>query len=123
MSCWEVAPNGESQPQAQTMMDGPVLDTAWSDDGSKVFCAGADKTAKIWDLGSNSLSTVGEVIAFSRAVTVLCRRSLTPTIRAPTCALAPARLTPGAAIALVLPRRYSTRRPSKRATGCRSISC
>lgn len=40
-------------------MGGPVLDVAWSDDGSKIFAAGCDKTVKCWDLASNQLVQVG----------------------------------------------------------------
>ncbi|CAJ0968850.1 unnamed protein product, partial [Ranitomeya imitator] len=51
--CWEVQDNGQTIPKAQQMHTGPVLDVCWSDDGSKVFTASCDKTAKMWDLNSN----------------------------------------------------------------------
>lgn len=73
VSCWEVAENGSSEPRAATQMEGPVLDTAWSDDGSKVFCAGADTTAKLWDLESSSLTTVAQV----------CRQQHSPPVSPP----------------------------------------
>ncbi|KAI1295440.1 mRNA export factor [Halotydeus destructor] len=54
---WEVGQQGQNQwttvPKAQQTHTGPVLDVAWSDDGSKVFTASCDKTVKMWDLGSN----------------------------------------------------------------------
>ena len=38
--CWEISagPNGQPNtvPKAQQTMGGPILDTCWSDDGSKV---------------------------------------------------------------------------------------
>lgn len=36
LRCWEVHQNGQSVPKAQQSHQGPVLDIAWSDDGSKV---------------------------------------------------------------------------------------
>ncbi|KAI9551497.1 hypothetical protein GHT06_021830 [Daphnia sinensis] len=51
--CWEIDQTGKSIPKSQETMQGPVLDVAWSDDGSKVFMAGCDKMAKCWDLNSN----------------------------------------------------------------------
>nr|XP_044997694.1 mRNA export factor-like [Jaculus jaculus] len=51
--CWEVQDNGQTVPKAQHIHAGPVLGVCWSDDGSKVFTASCDKTAKMWDLNSN----------------------------------------------------------------------
>jgi mRNA export factor len=45
--CWEVKDSGQTIPKAQQMHLGPVLDVCWSDDGSKVFTASCDKTAKM----------------------------------------------------------------------------
>uniref|UniRef100_A0A3P9LG25 Rae1 protein homolog n=1 Tax=Oryzias latipes TaxID=8090 RepID=A0A3P9LG25_ORYLA len=59
--CWEVQDNGQTVPKAQQMHTGPVLDACWSDDGSKVFTASCDKTAKMWDLNSNQAITVVSV--------------------------------------------------------------
>ncbi|XP_022650419.1 mRNA export factor-like [Varroa jacobsoni] len=58
LRCWEVHQNGQSVPKAQQSHQGPVLDIAWSDDGSKVFSASADKTVKMWDLNANQLVQV-----------------------------------------------------------------
>jgi len=40
---------------------GPVLDIDWSDDGTKLFAACADKTVRAWDLASNQQVPVGQV--------------------------------------------------------------
>jgi len=58
--CYEVQPNGQSQPKAAFSHAAPVLCSAWSSDGSKVFSAGCDNEAKIWDLASNSQQTVAK---------------------------------------------------------------
>ena len=83
--CWEISagPNGQPNtvPKAQQTMGGPILDTCWSDDGSKVkhitqvkytatvdtfffnfqvFMASCDKQVKMWDLGSNQVAQVAE---------------------------------------------------------------
>ena len=51
--CWEIDHTGKSIPKSQQTMNGPVLDVAWSDDGSKVFMAGCDKMVKMWDLSTD----------------------------------------------------------------------
>lgn len=56
--CWEVESTGKTVPRSMKTMTAPVLDVAWQDDGSKVFIAGADKTAKMWDLGSDQVLQV-----------------------------------------------------------------
>nr|XP_009682285.1 PREDICTED: mRNA export factor isoform X1 [Struthio camelus australis] len=58
--CWEVQDNGQTIPKAQQMHTGPVLDGCWSDDGSKVFTASCDKTAKMWDLNSNQAIQIAQ---------------------------------------------------------------
>lgn len=58
--CWEVQQNGTVIPKAQQSHAGPVLDVAWSDDGSKIFTASCDKTAKMWDLASNQFVQVAQ---------------------------------------------------------------
>ncbi|KTF77476.1 hypothetical protein cypCar_00040802 [Cyprinus carpio] len=58
--CWEVQDNGQTVPKAQQMHTGPVLDVCWSDDGSKVFTASCDKTAKMWDLNSNQTIQIAQ---------------------------------------------------------------
>ncbi|KAG8513359.1 mRNA export factor, partial [Galemys pyrenaicus] len=59
--CWEVQDSGQTIPKAQQMHTGPVLDVCWSDDGSKVFTASCDKTAKMWDLNSNQAIQIAQV--------------------------------------------------------------
>lgn len=58
--CWEVQQNGQTIPKAQQTHTGPVLDVAWSDDGTKVFTASCDKSAKMWDLNSNQAVQVAQ---------------------------------------------------------------
>uniref|UniRef100_U3KNE1 mRNA export factor n=1 Tax=Oryctolagus cuniculus TaxID=9986 RepID=U3KNE1_RABIT len=58
--CWEVQDSGQTIPKAQQMHTGPVLDVCWSDDGSKVFTASCDKTAKMWDLNSNQAIQIAQ---------------------------------------------------------------
>lgn len=52
--CWEIQPSGQSVAKAMQKHDAPILSCCWSEDGSKVFTASADKTAKMWDLQANS---------------------------------------------------------------------
>lgn len=56
---WEVASNGSANPKAEQMHQGPALSLCWSNDGTKLFSAGADKTAQMWDLQSNQFVQVG----------------------------------------------------------------
>ncbi|XP_076317647.1 ribonucleic acid export 1 [Tachypleus tridentatus] len=58
--CWEVQNTGQTIPKAQQTHQGPVLDVAWSDDGSKVFTASCDKSVKMWDLNSNQAIQVAQ---------------------------------------------------------------
>lgn len=61
--CWEMQIQGtqvQSVLRAQQTHQGPVLDVAWSDDGSKVFTASCDKTAKMWDLTSNQFVQIAQ---------------------------------------------------------------
>ena len=51
--CWEVQPGGNAVPKASTQHAGPVLCSCWSPDGARVYTAGCDKTAKVWDLATN----------------------------------------------------------------------
>uniref|UniRef100_A0A8C3AC25 Rae1 protein homolog n=1 Tax=Cyclopterus lumpus TaxID=8103 RepID=A0A8C3AC25_CYCLU len=51
--CWEVQDNGQTVPKAQT-------DAHRSGDGSKVFTASCDKTAKMWDLNSNQAMQIAQ---------------------------------------------------------------
>ncbi|XP_018334109.2 mRNA export factor isoform X2 [Agrilus planipennis] len=58
--CWEVEQTGKTVAKAMQTCGGPVLDVCWSDDGSKVFMAGCDKQAKVWDLASNQVMQVAQ---------------------------------------------------------------
>jgi mRNA export factor len=51
--CWEVAANGTAAPKAAISHAGPVLCSAWSPDGARVYTGSCDKTAKVWDLATN----------------------------------------------------------------------
>ncbi|CAF1116902.1 unnamed protein product [Rotaria sordida] len=52
--CWEIQSNGQTIAKAMQKHDAPILSCCWSDDGTKVFTASCDKTAKMWDLQSNT---------------------------------------------------------------------
>lgn len=52
--CWEIQPSGQSVAKAIQKHDAPILSCCWSEDGSKVFTASCDKTAKMWDLQANT---------------------------------------------------------------------
>lgn len=56
--CWEVEDSGKTVPKAMKQMTAPVLDVGWHDDGTKAFIAGADKTAKVWDLAADQVVQV-----------------------------------------------------------------
>lgn len=56
--CWEVQPNGQTIAKAMQKHDAPILSCCWSTDGSKVFTASCDKTAKMWDLQSNTFTQI-----------------------------------------------------------------
>jgi len=60
--CWAVQPAMHGQPQAmplaQQTMGGPVLDTAWSTDGSLIFAACADKSVQMWNCATNQVQQV-----------------------------------------------------------------
>ncbi|KAF2161676.1 hypothetical protein M409DRAFT_69723 [Zasmidium cellare ATCC 36951] len=51
---YEIANDGSSQGKAMFEHEGPVLNCCWSPDGSKVFGGGADKAARMLDLGANA---------------------------------------------------------------------
>ncbi|KER19729.1 putative nucleoporin GLE2 [Opisthorchis viverrini] len=55
---WEVQGDGSTIPKAEQMHQGPALSACWSNDGTKVFSVSADKSAHMWDLGSNAFTQV-----------------------------------------------------------------
>lgn len=58
--CWEIQESGKSIPKAVKTHDAPVLSAAWSQDGTKVFTASCDKTAKMWDLQSDQFIQIAQ---------------------------------------------------------------
>jgi mRNA export factor len=56
--CWDVQSNGTSTPVGMIKHDKAVLDVAWSSDGQAVFSSSADKTVKMWQLGTNAQSVI-----------------------------------------------------------------
>ncbi|CAD6186110.1 unnamed protein product [Caenorhabditis auriculariae] len=56
---WMINDNGQSDGKAQQNIPAPVLDLAWTEDGSKIFIAAADKDVRLWDLASNQVAVVG----------------------------------------------------------------
>ena len=65
---WEVNDAGQSNPVSEQKHEGPVLDVAWSDDGSQVFSGGCDNAVYGWDLGSGTFQQVAGHDAPVRAV-------------------------------------------------------
>jgi len=53
--CWEIQATGASVPKAEQKLEKPLLSCCWHDDGTKVFTAGSDNKAHIWDLSSNQI--------------------------------------------------------------------
>lgn len=58
--CWEIAENGTSVPKSCKQHEAPVLSACWSNDGTKVFTASCDKTAKMWDLQSDQFVQIAQ---------------------------------------------------------------
>lgn len=58
--CWEIQESGKSIPKAVKTHEAPVLSAAWSQDGTKVFTASCDKTAKMWDLQSDQFVQIAQ---------------------------------------------------------------
>uniref|UniRef100_A0AC35TMT5 WD_REPEATS_REGION domain-containing protein n=1 Tax=Rhabditophanes sp. KR3021 TaxID=114890 RepID=A0AC35TMT5_9BILA len=56
---WQVQDSGVTEAKLMQNIGAPVLDISWFDDGSKLFIAGADNQARVWDLASNQLAVVG----------------------------------------------------------------
>ncbi|RKP33673.1 WD40-repeat-containing domain protein [Dimargaris cristalligena] len=57
---YEVQPNGDALGRAMYNHDGPVLCSAWSNDGTKVFSGGADNTGRMYDIGSGQSSVIAK---------------------------------------------------------------
>jgi mRNA export factor len=53
-----VEPNGSTAPKAMYQHEAPVLDVVWSKDGSKIISAGADKSARLYDVQSGQAQQV-----------------------------------------------------------------
>lgn len=64
---YEIDQNGNSQGKAMFEHEAPVLDCCWSKDGTKVFGAGADKAARMLDLGA-SASQAQQVAAHDQPI-------------------------------------------------------
>ncbi|RNA09303.1 mRNA export factor [Brachionus plicatilis] len=58
--CWEIEDNGKTVPKAIKNHDAPILSACWSQDGTKVFTASCDKTAKMWDLQANQFVQIAQ---------------------------------------------------------------
>ncbi|KAE9549554.1 hypothetical protein FO519_007234 [Halicephalobus sp. NKZ332] len=56
---WQVNESGSVEAKAMQNLGAPVLSIDWTEDGSKVFIASADKQARLWDLASNQVAVVG----------------------------------------------------------------
>ncbi|KAJ5689746.1 hypothetical protein N7462_004138 [Penicillium macrosclerotiorum] len=64
---YEINDQGQSEGKALFEHEAPALSCCWSPDGSKVIGAGADKAARLLDLGSNSTAAV-QVAAHSAPI-------------------------------------------------------
>ncbi|EHY57289.1 RNA export factor gle2 [Exophiala dermatitidis] len=53
---YQVNEQGQSEGKAAMDFEAPVLSCAWSEDGTKVVGAGADKTFRLLDLGSGNMT-------------------------------------------------------------------
>ena len=59
--CWEIQSDRKSALKAvKTPHDAAILSAAWSYDGTKIFTASCDKTAKMWDLQSDQFIQIGQ---------------------------------------------------------------
>uniref|UniRef100_A0A1I7TQZ1 WD_REPEATS_REGION domain-containing protein n=1 Tax=Caenorhabditis tropicalis TaxID=1561998 RepID=A0A1I7TQZ1_9PELO len=56
---WMFNDSNQFEGKAQQNIPAPILDLCWTEDASKIFIACADKEARLWDLASNQLATVG----------------------------------------------------------------
>ncbi|KAI8804179.1 WD40-repeat-containing domain protein [Cladochytrium replicatum] len=65
---YEVQQNGTTELKGGIQHEAPVLSTVWSKDGTKVVSAGADKAARMLDLGNGSVAQVAAHDAPIRSV-------------------------------------------------------
>ncbi|KAI9835832.1 MAG: RNA export factor gle2 [Sclerophora amabilis] len=65
---YEINSNGESSGKALFEHEAPVLSVHWSKDGTKVVGGGADKAARMMDLGSGSTTTSQQVAAHDQPI-------------------------------------------------------
>eukprot|EP00730_Choanoeca_flexa_P013687 TRINITY_DN5591_c0_g1_i3.p1 TRINITY_DN5591_c0_g1~~TRINITY_DN5591_c0_g1_i3.p1 ORF type:complete len:335 (+),score=70.12 TRINITY_DN5591_c0_g1_i3:72-1076(+) len=59
VKAYEISATGQTQPRQEFKLGGPVLDTAFIGDGSKIVSAGADKTVQLCDLASGQMQQIG----------------------------------------------------------------
>lgn len=74
---WEIQESGKTIPKAQKTHDQPILSLAWSLDGTKVFTASCDKTAKMWDLQSDQFVQIAQHDAPIKTIHYVQRPSYT----------------------------------------------
>ncbi|PPJ56699.1 hypothetical protein CBER1_09494 [Cercospora berteroae] len=65
---YEIDAQGQGKGVAMFEHEGPVLDTCWSNDGQKVFAVGADKAARMLDLGAGQTSGGTQVAAHDQPI-------------------------------------------------------
>jgi mRNA export factor len=66
--CWEVQGNGSTVAKASHTHEGPVLCSAWSGDGTRVFSGGCDNKAKCWSLQTGQSSVVAQHAAAIKGI-------------------------------------------------------
>ena len=59
--CWEISQQGQTLPKAQLKdHQQPVLCSCWNADGSQVMTGSCDKTARLWNLATNTSTQVAQ---------------------------------------------------------------
>lgn len=66
--CWDVQGNGQAVPKAMQKQEGPVLCSAFSQDGKTVYSGACDNKAQAWDLGSNQVMQIAQHEAPIKAI-------------------------------------------------------
>ncbi|KAI9018111.1 WD40-repeat-containing domain protein [Phycomyces nitens] len=57
---YEVQPSGNTIPKASYSHQGPVLDLAWSKDGTKIVSSGADKAGRMYDVTTGQPTQIAQ---------------------------------------------------------------
>jgi len=55
---WEISNNGEIVPRLHHNLQAPILDSCWSNDGTKSYICGVDKSGYMWDIATNQMTKI-----------------------------------------------------------------